>query len=265
MVLGSLASGGQRMSGAISAADLTTLYGDGMSLYGYVGSGPVSSNDPTGMLIDLLGPSSTLEFETDRMQDTLEAGGRLAYFVANSIDQYAGDMEAMADWALDMTLKDDMFSQQEGADESDGYGYPSLNESLYAYGGKASSSAKKGVSIIKGGERVRIGKLGSYAEMAKETQGYGGKIQAHHLIEKRYTKEGRALAGLNSNNFPAVILTRKQHQMYSAKLQKEFYNLRRKYGNTERGFAKVHEIRAIYERVYAGKPDWLDRVVKYLE
>ena len=49
VVLGSLSSGGQAMSGAVSGIELTTLYGDGMSLYGYVGNGPVLGNDPTGL------------------------------------------------------------------------------------------------------------------------------------------------------------------------------------------------------------------------
>jgi len=61
VVLGSLASGGQAMSGAVSAIELTTLYGDGMSLYGYVRSEPIRGRDASGLWLTLdIGMSSGL-------------------------------------------------------------------------------------------------------------------------------------------------------------------------------------------------------------
>ena len=60
--------------------------------------------------------------------------------------------------------------------------------------------------------------------------------------------------GWNPNDFPAVILTRKQHQMNSAKPRNEFYAQRKKYkGHFRRDY--VNELRAMDERIYAGLPD----------
>ncbi|MBL8762575.1 MAG: hypothetical protein JNL50_14870 [Phycisphaerae bacterium] len=55
VVLGSVASHGQAAttpSGAVSAVELASLYGDGMSLYEYLGSEPVSRRDALGLAWD---------------------------------------------------------------------------------------------------------------------------------------------------------------------------------------------------------------------
>jgi RHS repeat-associated protein len=96
-----------------------------------------------------------------------------------------------------------------------------------------------------------IGKVGTYAKLAKMTKGYKGAIQAHHIVEVRHLRRLMKSA----NNAPSVILNRTDHAAMTKTLQQLL-----PYGQT---YTKPQLINA-YKQAYSKYPEWVDLAVKYL-
>ncbi|WP_321286511.1 hypothetical protein [uncultured Sunxiuqinia sp.] len=96
-----------------------------------------------------------------------------------------------------------------------------------------------------------IGKLGTYAKLAKMTRGYKGAIQAHHLVEVRHLRR----LMMSTKNAPSVILSRTDHAAMTKTLQQLL-----PYGQT---YTKPQLINA-YKQAYSNYPEWIDLVVKFL-
>lgn len=97
---------------------------------------------------------------------------------------------------------------------------------------------------------AKIGKIGTYTELIKDTKGFKGLIQAHHIIEKRFL----SLFGLNKLKSPAVILEKSIHQNLTKEL------IQRLPKNTT---LTKEQILETYKDVYKGYPEWLNEINKY--
>ena len=98
---------------------------------------------------------------------------------------------------------------------------------------------------------AKIGKIGTYAELIKDTKGFKGLIQAHHLIEKRFL----ALFRLDKLKSPAVILEKTAHQNLTKELiQKLPKNTR----------FDPDDVLETYKDVYKNYPEWLNEINKYI-
>lgn len=87
-------------------------YADGLSVFAYLGNSPWQRRDSLGLFIlDLFGPSSLLEFETDNMQDVLERGKTLRDAVSDIGEDAAYAMEIDVHWAVDWSRDDFAFSR----------------------------------------------------------------------------------------------------------------------------------------------------------
>jgi hypothetical protein len=74
-------------------------------------------------------------------------------------------------------------------------------------------------------------------------------LEAHHLIEKRFAK---TLGIDDEDSMPAVLMTRKQHDDWTRRLQSEGLPVGSSY--------ELQEIWDLYTKVYISQPDWMDAV-----
>ena len=92
--------------------------------------------------------------------------------------------------------------------------------------------------------------IGPYREMQMLTEGEGGALQAHHILEERHLLNW----GLDASEAPAVILSRQQHTIVTNMLRQEL------------PFGGIYSRQAVwnaYQKVYAEAPDWLDSISVY--
>ncbi len=92
-----------------------------------------------------------------------------------------------------------------------------------------------------------IGRIGTYAEMAKLTKGFKGEIQAHHLVEARHLER----LGLSASTAPTVVIDKVTHQTITNTLRTEM-----PYGKNIR-YTREQMMNA-YQKVYPSQ--WLDYV-----
>lgn len=114
---------------------------------------------------------------------------------------------------------------------------------------KGTRNAARGVSEM----YEHVYKVGSYKEMKRLTSGYKGEIQAHHILEQRHAKHWRLG---NTNDMPAVILTRKEHEMIGNILQQKL---------SYKNFHTKREVWDAYQEAYKHRPEWLDAIRKYFK
>jgi hypothetical protein len=95
------------------------------------------------------------------------------------------------------------------------------------------------------------GTIGPYARWAQFTAGSGGKLQAHHILEKQWFKEGGLFKG-DPDLVPSVILSDAEHKVINGKLAS--------------WRPKIHtldDLWAAYKDVYKNNPAWLDAIKSY--
>ncbi len=99
--------------------------------------------------------------------------------------------------------------------------------------------------------------IAPYKDLAKLTRGHGHEIEAHKLIEARHLKAW-GYTDRQIVNAPSQILTRQEHVALSNKI----YNRLpvRKGIEYSRG-----TVLREYREVYAGRPQYLDAIMQYLE
>jgi hypothetical protein len=120
---------GRGMDAMVAAFDMQGMYGDGMNLYEYLGSSPWGRSDPLG-LFNLspawpIDPQSYWERQVEGLETAFnaaatftsfaDAGGLIGAVAQSLIDNYAANMEADADWAMDWSLPDDWHSRNSSA------------------------------------------------------------------------------------------------------------------------------------------------------
>ena len=97
----------------------------------------------------------------------------------------------------------------------------------------------------------KSGAIGEYSVMAKFTDGMGGRVQAHHILEVQMAK--RLKLG-NTDKMPSVILTDAEHKAITAKLK-----------TAETAKARsAQELWDVYRKAYHDHPDWLEAIKPYL-
>jgi len=102
VVLGAARHSGRAMSAAVSAFDGMALYGDGASLYGYLGGSPQGRRDELG-----------LRFGADLLGEAVLFGVRgLRGGLEGMLSQYSANMENDLDWAMDWSQGDDWHSRR---------------------------------------------------------------------------------------------------------------------------------------------------------
>lgn len=97
---------------------------------------------------------------------------------------------------------------------------------------------------------AKNGTIGPYAVMKKFTEKLGGAYQAHHIFENARIK--KLLPGANPDKFPAIILTKEEHQAITRELAKrspEMTNLKKAW--------------KVYQEVYKDYPAWLEAIRPY--
>lgn len=93
------------------------------------------------------------------------------------------------------------------------------------------------------------GAIGPYSVMRQFTEKLGGRFQAHHILEVRFTKN----FGLgNPDKVPSVILTDAQHKLITAELAMKTRHVR-----------TPKELWEVYQEVYEQYPHWLDAIKPY--
>lgn len=101
-----------------------------------------------------------------------------------------------------------------------------------------------------------VGKTGTYKELAKETTGKSGTIQAHHDIEKRFLGQlGYSKQQIDKS--PAVILTKTTHQQTTNKFRQA-----QPYGKQVQ---TTNEVRQILNRVYKDSKDLLKKASDFIK
>ena len=96
----------------------------------------------------------------------------------------------------------------------------------------------------------KSGAIGEYSVMAKFTDGMGGRVQAHHILEVQFAKKFKLG---NPDKMPSVILTDAQHKKVTAELAAETANVK-----------NPQNLWKAYQKVYAKyPPDWLEAIKPY--
>ena len=97
---------------------------------------------------------------------------------------------------------------------------------------------------------AKNGTIGPYAVMKKFTEKLGGAYQAHHIFENARIK--KFLKGADPDKFPAIILTKDEHKLFTKELLDE-----------TKTATTLPELWKAYEKVYASHPDWLKAIRPY--
>ena len=93
-----------------------------------------------------------------------------------------------------------------------------------------------------------------YRDARSFSSGLEGKVQAHHILEKRFLEKW----GYNVDDAPAVLLTRGEHQLITNTLRKLL-----PYGDPSH-YTKA-EVWAAYKEAYKLYPHWLEAIAKYFK
>jgi hypothetical protein len=87
-----------------------------------------------------------------------------------------------------------------------------------------------------------------YSQLSKVTAGQGGKIQAHHLVERRFSD----VLGGNTNDWASVVLTRGEHQVFTNAWRQAI-----PYGPEGTGTATRAQVEGAARQIYADYPEFL--------
>ena len=93
------------------------------------------------------------------------------------------------------------------------------------------------------------GAIGEYSVMAKFTEGFGGRVQAHHILEVQFAK--RFKLG-NPDKLPSVILIEAEHKAITAKLNLATARVK-----------DANDLWKVYQKAYVDHPHWLDAIRPY--
>ena len=93
------------------------------------------------------------------------------------------------------------------------------------------------------------GAIGEYSVMAKFTEGFGGRVQAHHILEEQFARKFNLG---NPGKVPSVILTEAEHKTLTAQLRVATAD-----ANTPQKLWKA------YQKVYEKNPLWLQAIESY--
>ena len=90
LVMAAVEFGGKAMANDASAIDLMQLYGDGASLYAYLGGNPRSHSDPNGLNVFALSPGAV----PGAVAGSVVLGAALCYVLMTQVTQYSDSLLA---------------------------------------------------------------------------------------------------------------------------------------------------------------------------
>lgn len=97
---------GQEFAASISLFDLLKRSSDSSNLYEYLGSHPLTENDPLGLS---WGVEDSLEFAAG----AADPAGVIGAMYESLFTDYAANLEADVDWAMDWSLDDELHSRMD--------------------------------------------------------------------------------------------------------------------------------------------------------
>ncbi|TKC99226.1 hypothetical protein [Polyangium fumosum] len=173
-----------------------------------------------------------------------------------------------------------------GGEDPDGFDHPALQAAVAflqlsalakaqvkAFQAKLTEAAKKKLPVVINGAkelsedaiaylRKKYGKkrlagtladmqvIGPYEVMSKFTDGLEGVYQAHHILEAAVAGKHRLAKDLDK--LPAVILTKAEHEVITAKLREKATRA-----------LDSRQVWKAYQQVYASRPEWLKAIEPY--
>ncbi len=253
---------GSAMGAAALSYSLEELYGDGMSLYQYVGSSPVSNSDPTGLFVGY--------------DDLLMVGaGALRGGVEGMIGQYAENQNMDLDWATNWDTDDDWHScsSNSWAELSFAMGfYAGLIEQVQdalmmkeleglivarARGGKGGGKlTESGARSVSGMSQLSDRHVyDSYYKARKGFDRHPGE-GAHHLVERQMDGPWRRNT---AGGGPAINVEARYHR---SDIRVRFNEANRRYGGP-RGLSKENA-KKVVRYVYLGAPNLRKAAIDYI-
>lgn len=94
------------------------------------------------------------------------------------------------------------------------------------------------------------------------TKGWGGKYQAHHILEVAMARDVLDIGKKAADDIPAIILSEAEHKAFTKALEEARANFLK---TTGKSVSKPHELWAIYKEVYKSRPTWLQSIESYFK
>jgi hypothetical protein len=241
---------------------INELYGDGSNLYQFVRSNPVNVLDPLGLWgFDYFDEAEAFEAEHTGWRlyavGALNEGARIASLglqTALNIGSALLGLDVLESVKVLLSGQGGFWESLDIVMAVNPIGKVAKIAGTVAGAATfVNRTAKAGK--IAGTLLEHVGKILPARQARQLTKGFEGKIQAHHLLEKRFAE---LWDGLNPDEIPAVILPRKAHEDLTAKLFSRLPT------NRTGEFTKA-EVWAAYQEVYteAGAAQWLQHIEHY--
>ena len=244
-----------------SPFSLDALYGDGANLYQYLDSVPWMNTDPTGLFIDHL--------------DVLMWGvGGLRGGLEEMLGQYADNMLADIEWAMDWDMGDDWHTRSDDSwvNRSFAIGaYHGLMEQIESsfmvnevpfYAGKArlgGKIARAGGRTIRSMRELSSATIyESYSVAKKARRSSGGTGHSHHLVELQMTGTWRK--NLKGDG-PAINIPDARFHLSDVRIA---FNQAYKQFGGPRGIS-ISQARKIIRQVYRDAPRIRNAALKYID
>jgi hypothetical protein len=101
-----------------------------------------------------------------------------------------------------------------------------------------------------------------YSRAQVFTAKWGGDYQAHHIFEQQMMKDLKYVPD-DITNSPAIILTKKEHELITAKLNDARNKLLQDLAKVNRKVPNKAELWNMYQKVYKDNPTWLEAIKGY--
>ncbi len=264
---------GRGFHAASMAFGLEEMYGDGGSLFAYLGGAPLQGRDPAGLY-------SINEWWRDTREGAgvvlnglgtatagADAGGLIGAVLEAMIQNYSMNLEADLDWAGDWSQGDDWHSRTsaEWVDEAmllGAYRHFNLDYWFEPEDAKPEGPAQAGVvqgvgktvsQTAKALKKLRAGmvfKSYSMAKAVKAAKSLGSRWDAHHILPRAWAR----LLDLELNG-PAVLITKAMHQPFTTELNNALRILKK----TPEAQRKS-KARQLLRKIYAKHPEWYKEI-----
>jgi hypothetical protein len=229
------------MTAAVDGFDLHMLYGDGASLYEYLGSNPWMRGDPLGLSWDpfawhvdeyLAKDAGSKAAFLERIVGGAHTTAYLATYIASwvpipaialpaaGLNALMGMPTSLAQneaWQMvermghyaGIAMLSRIVAQVGLAAARTGAHYVMQHGSRVAPGAPVSAIGVTARAARAASYLQHVGRILPYSEAAKLTRGANHAIEAHHLIPRRYL---HLIPGLTDDTVPAVVLLFEDHR-----------------------------------------------------
>lgn len=243
----------------LSRIDAVLMYGDGLSLYGYMGANPGRASDPMGLFLGY--------------DDLVMWGfGALRGGMEEMVGQYGTNMSADLDWAMDWDMDDDWHTRLDNSWVALSFAigaYRGLMEEVesslmidyvYAGTGKALGKGAKAVARpVKYMRQLDSRIIHNSYYTAKRSSDHLPGENAHHLVEQQMGGPWRK--GLKGEG-PAINVERGFHLQ---NIRVAFNEAYKKAKITDRGNMTKQQAYKVINEVYRTAPALCNAAKKYIK